>query len=59
MESSAAAYAGLLATLLLAPLAWCSRRHRAINILWIVLGVISLAWVLDIPVLVSLLRSGG
>ena len=59
LESSAAAYAGLLATLLLAPLAWCSRRHRAINILWIVLGVISLAWVLDIPVLVSLLRVRG
>ena len=31
MESSAAAYAGVLATLLVAPLAWCSRRHRSIN----------------------------
>jgi hypothetical protein len=49
MESSAAAYAGLLATLLVAPLAWCSRRRRSINILWIVLAVISLTWTLDLP----------
>ena len=59
LESSSAAYAGLLATLLVAPLAWCSRRHRALNILWVVLGVISLAWVLDIPGLVSVLRLPG
>ena len=58
-ESSAAAYAGLLATLLVAPLAWCSRRHRSLNILWIVLGLISLAWVFDIPGLVTLLRIPG
>ena len=32
MESSAAAYAGVLATLLVAPLAWCSRRHRDLNL---------------------------
>src|SRR6202022_51973 len=31
LESSAATYVGLPATLLLAPLAWCSRRHRALN----------------------------
>ncbi len=59
LESSSAAYAGLLATLLVAPLAWCSRRHRAINILWIVLGVISLAWVLDMPVLVCAAAAAG
>ena len=59
MESSAAAYSGLLATLLLAPLAWCSQRHRSINICWIILGTISLAWVLDLPLLVPLLRLPG
>ena len=39
LESSAAAYAGLLATLLVAPLAWCSRGTDRINIFWIVLGL--------------------
>ena len=34
VESSAATYAGVLATLLLAPLAWCSRSHRSINVFW-------------------------
>ena len=58
-ESSATAYAGLLATLLVAPLAWCSRRHRSLNILWIILGLISLAWVFNIPGLVTLLRVPG
>ena len=59
LESPSAAYAGLLATLLLAPLAWCSRRHRSINIFWIVLGIFSLAWVLNLPGLVYLLRLPG
>ena len=59
LESSAAAYAGLLATLLVAPLAWCSRRHRSINVFWLILIVLSLAWVLNIPGLVSLLRMRG
>jgi hypothetical protein len=56
LESSATAYAGLLATLLVAPLAWCSRRHRSVNVFWIALAVVSLAWVLDLPLLVPLLR---
>ena len=34
LESSATAYTGLLATILLMPLAWCSRRHRSINLCW-------------------------
>ena len=42
LESSAAAYAGLLATLLVAPLAWCSRRHRSIDVFWLILIVLSL-----------------
>jgi hypothetical protein len=59
LESPSAAYAGVLLTLLVAPLAWCSRRHRAMNVLWIVLGVISLAWALNIPGLVSVMRLPG
>jgi hypothetical protein len=56
LESSAATYTGLLATLLLAPLAWCSRRHRSLNVFWIVLGFLGLSWCLDVPGIVPLLR---
>jgi hypothetical protein len=55
-ESTAAAYTGVFATLLIAPLAWCSRRHRAINMFWIFLAFIGLSWSLDVPVFVDLLR---
>jgi hypothetical protein len=55
-ESGAASYTGLLATLLFAPLAWCSRRHRSAMICWLVLGVVGLAWMLNIPGLVQILR---
>ena len=59
LESSSAAYAGLLATLLLAPLAWCSRRHRSFNWFALALIVLSLSWSLNIPGLVQLLRMPG
>ena len=59
LESSAVTYAGLLATLLMAPLAWCSRRHRSFNIIWLVFGVLGLAWLLDVPGLVPLMRQPG
>ena len=59
IESSAAAYAGLAAALLLAPLAWCSARHRPANVLWLVLGLLGLAWSLDVPGLVTVLRLPG
>jgi hypothetical protein len=58
-ESSAGAYAGLLATLFLAPLALSGRRHRSICILALVLGVAGLSWTLNVPVLVQLLRLPG
>jgi hypothetical protein len=58
-ESAAAGYAGLLAALVLAPLGWRSRRYRAFNLFWSVLVVLALAWVLDLPVLVRLLRVPG
>jgi hypothetical protein len=56
LESTAGAYAGLLATLLAAPLAWCSRRHRSTNYLLIGLAVFGLSWSLNLPGFVSLLR---
>ena len=59
LESTTAAYAGVIATLLVAPLAWCSRRHRAINIIWIFLAFFGLSWCLDVPVFVDLLRLPG
>lgn len=58
-ESSAAGYAGLFATLLVAPLAWCSRRHRSMNIFWAFLIFLGVGWCLDVPGLVALLRLPG
>jgi hypothetical protein len=58
-ESTSATYTGLLATLLVAPLAWCSRRHRSISLFWAVLGFLALSWSLNVPGLVSLLRLPG
>ena len=59
LESTTAAYTGVFATLLFAPLAWCSRRHRAINAFWIFLAFFGLSWSLDVPVFVDLLRLPG
>ncbi len=58
-ESSAAAYAGLLAALFVAPLAWCSRRHRSLNVFWLLLAVLGLSWCLDLPGVVDLLSLPG
>ena len=59
LESPSAAYSGVLATLLVAPLAWCSRRHRAINAFWLFLALFGMSWCLDIPGFVQLLRLPG
>jgi hypothetical protein len=56
VESTAAAYSGLLATLFLAPLAWCSRRNRAFLACWLGLGLLGLTWCLNVPGFVSVLR---
>jgi hypothetical protein len=58
-ESSAAGYAGLLATLLLAPLAFCHRDLKGGSFWWLGLLVLSLGWVLNIPGLVHLMRLPG
>src|SRR5207247_3496171 len=59
IESSAAIYAGLLATLLVAPLAWCSRRHRSLSLFFSLLIFLSLSWCLNVPGMVDLLRLPG
>lgn len=59
LESAAGSYAGLMSALLLAPLAWTRRRHWSRNVSWTVLLVVSMSWVLDVPVLVSLWRLPG
>jgi hypothetical protein len=59
LESSAATYTGVLATLLVAPLAWCGRRHRSVNVFWACLAFFGLSWCLNIPGFVHLLRLPG
>ena len=59
MESAAAGYAGVLAALLVAPLAFCDRRRRATNCFWIFLAVFGVSWCANIPGFVSLLRLPG
>lgn len=59
MESPSAAYAGIFATLLVAPLAWCNRQRRAANVCWTFFAVLGLSWCLDIPGFVNLLRLPG
>ncbi|HWW02298.1 MAG TPA: hypothetical protein VNZ64_21540 [Candidatus Acidoferrum sp.] len=58
-ESSASGYAGVIATLLVAPLAFCNQRRRARNTLWVALSVFGLSWCLNLPGLVTLLRLPG
>jgi len=59
MESAAAAYAGGIAALLIAPLAWSSRRHRSSNGVCALLIILGLGWCLNVPGLVDLLRLPG
>lgn len=58
-ESAVGAFAGLIAALVVAPLAWCSRRHRGLNSIFLLLLLLSLSWVLNVPGIVSLLRLPG
>jgi hypothetical protein len=58
-ESAAAAYVGVLATLVAAPLAWCSRRHRSLNVFFVLLAVFGLSWCLDVPMITDLMSAPG
>jgi hypothetical protein len=59
IESSAAAYSGLFATLLLAPLAFCSRRHLSFNIFAALITILAIGWCINMPGIVWLLRLPG
>lgn len=59
LESSAAAYVGLLAVLVLVPIGLADRSRRSMNGMWLGLTVLSLAWVSDLPGLVSVMRLPG
>ncbi len=59
IETTAAAYSGMLATLVLAPLAWCNRRHRQFNWFCLLAVFLGLSWCLNIPGIVPLLRLPG
>ena len=56
LESIAGAYAGMIATLLVSPLAWCSRRHRSVSFLLAFLALFALSWCLNVPGFVALLQ---
>ncbi len=49
IESPAQAYAGLVLTLSVAPLGLSSRRHRSINLFWLVAAIVSAGYILDVP----------
>ena len=59
LESAAAGYTGVLATLLVAPLAWCRRSRYAANSFWVLLAAFGLSWLLNVPGVVHLLRLPG
>jgi hypothetical protein len=58
-ESTALAYAGVVATFFAAPLAFFSRRHRRFNWFWIFLAAFGLSWSLNMPGVVQFLRLPG
>lgn len=59
MESVSMGYAGVLAVLLLAPLAWQARRHRKGAIFFAGLAVLGLGYSVNLPGLTALLRLPG
>lgn len=59
IESASAAYAGLLALLVAAPFAWADRRRRGINLFLVGTALLGLAWVLNVPGVVHLLKLPG
>ncbi len=56
LESSAAAYVGLLLTLVAAPIGLVQSRCRGRTLFWAFLGLFALSWTLDIPGLVWIFR---
>src|SRR5437763_39720 len=58
-ESAIGAYAGVIAMLFVAPLAFWSSRHRSFNQFLAALALFGLSWILNVPIIVSALRLPG
>jgi hypothetical protein len=58
-ESSAQAYCGLIVMLVLAPLGLANRRFRSLNFFWVLLCILTSAWVLNLWPLTLLLQLPG
>jgi hypothetical protein len=58
-ESAVGAYAGVIAMLFVAPLAFWSRRHRSFNLFLAALAIFGLSWILNVPIIVRVLRLPG
>ena len=58
-ESAVGAYAGIIAMLFVAPLAFWSRRHRSLNLFLAALAIFGLSWILNVPIIVRVLRLPG
>ncbi len=56
LESTAGAFAGLLAALWLAPLAFCDASRRGQTVFWAALGVFGISWPLGLPGATHLMR---
>ena len=57
LEGLAAGYAGLVLTMVVAPFAWLSRRHRSQLIFWGIAAIVGVGYMLDLPVLGSVYRA--
>ena len=55
-ESPAAGFSGLIASLVIAPLAWGSRRHRSLVVFFGAAAILGTAWCLNLPGIVQLMR---
>lgn len=55
-ETPAAGFTGLVASLVLAPLAWGSRRHRSVTWFLAAIAFLGIAWCLNVPGIVWLMR---
>jgi hypothetical protein len=58
-ESTAAAYAGVIAPLFAAPLAFLNRKRRQMHWLWIALAALGVSWSVNVPGIVQMLRLPG
>jgi hypothetical protein len=58
-ESAAGGYAGLLAALLAAPLSWCNRRNRSMNVFLLALAVLGISWCVNLRGITDVLSLPG